>query len=306
VSDFRCSALSAALQEPIFGTASIVHAWLLIEQPGSWGPDAPLESRLPARLAREVVARAERHHVRVLLLRRPDRARVSERRCFVVHSRRPSPWIEQRVLDDPEELLAIDYAALDRGRRFGFGAEWHAPLFLVCTNGRHDPCCAQLGRTVVRELAPARPETVWESSHLGGERFAGNMICFPHGLYFGRLDPPAAAMIIADYEREIIALDHYRGRAGDAFVVQAAEFFLRRDEDLRGVDDVAPMARTRLSDGLVGVEFTVKDGRRFEVHVAVCPAAAPRPLTCAGSPQRPPTFTLVDLFRRDTTGPAVH
>jgi hypothetical protein len=305
VAEFRCSALSAALDEPVLGTASLVRSWLLVEQPGSWGRDALLESRLPLTVARELVARAERHHVRVLLIRRPDRTRITAaRRCFAIHSARPEPWIEERPFHDPDELLDVDFAALARGGRFGFGADRSEPLYLVCTNGRHDPCCAQFGRPVIRALASDR---VWESSHLGGERFAGNLVCFPDGLYFGRVDAATAAQVAGAYERGVVDLAHYRGRAGDAFVVQAAEFFLRRHEDLTGVDDVAPVRRTRLDSGLAAVEFAARDGRRFEVHVAVQRAPDPRPLTCtASSAQRPPTFTLVDLFPLDASGSAVH
>ena len=32
------------------------------------------------------------------------------------------------------------------------GSTCHEPLFLVCTNGRHDQCCANLGRPLVRAL----------------------------------------------------------------------------------------------------------------------------------------------------------
>lgn len=306
MAEFRCSALSAALHEPVLGTASIVRSWLLVEQPGSWGPEALFESRFPLTVARELLARAERNHVRVLLIRRPDRTRITGRHAFALHSGRPAPWIEQRVGDDavhdPADLLDVDFEALGRGRRFGFGADRREPLFLVCTNGRHDPCCAQFGRPAVRALDSPH---VWESSHLGGERFAGNLVCFPHGLYFGRVDAANATPIAAAYERGVIDLDHYRGRAGDPFVVQAAEFFLRREEGLVGVDDVTPISRAPLGDGLVAVGLTVglttADRRRFEVHVAVHPAADPRPLTCtAGGAQRPPTFTLVDLFPRAT------
>lgn len=292
----------------MLGTASIVHSWLLVEQPGSWGHDALFESRLPVTVARHLVAEGERHHVRVLLVRRPDRVRSTIRHVFAISSRRrPGPWIEERLFMDPDELLGVDFEALGAGERpASFGAPYRQPLHLVCTNGRHDPCCAQLGRPVVRALASSR---VWESSHLGGERFAANLVCFPHGLYFGRVDPADAAGLVAAYEAGRIELDHYRGRAGDPFVVQAAEVFLRRELGLTGVDDVIPIRRYRLDDGLIGVRFTTADARRHEVHVAVCPADDARPLTCtaatAARPERPNTFTLVDLFPLANPGPSV-
>ncbi len=332
MADPPCSVVSATLDEPVFGTASIVHAWLLVEQPGSWGRDALFESRLPVSVARALVRQADRHHVRLLLIRRPDRTRVTGgRHCFAVSSRRPAPppsepatapphlapataprhlapatapWIEQRRFDDPTELLDVDFAALGAGERsFGPGAGHNEPLYLVCTNGRHDPCCAQFGRPVLRALASPR---VWESSHLGGERFAGNLVCLPHGVYYGRVDPSTAPAIADQYAQGRVDLDHYRGRAGDAFVVQAAEFYLRRAEGLLGVDDVTPLRRTSLGNGLVAVELATADGRRFEAHVALRPGDPARPLTCtATTARRPPAFALVDLFPLPPPGPAV-
>jgi len=306
LTEFRCSALSASHDEPVLGTASIVHSWLLVEQPGSWGHDALFESRLPVTVARHLVAQGEQHRVRVLLIRRPDRVRRAIRHAFAISSRRrPGPWIEQRLFMDADELLGVDIAALGEGRRpAAFGAPYRHPLHLVCTNGRHDPCCAQLGRPVVRALASNR---VWESSHLGGERFAGNLVCFPHALYFGRVDAARAPAITAGYEAGAIDLDHYRGRAGDPFVVQAAETFLRRAEGWTGVDDVAPVRRYRLDDGLVAVRFATAAGGRYEVHVAISPAADARLLTCAAArAERPPTYTLVDVFPLAGGGTAVH
>ena len=70
-------------------------------------------------------------------------------------------------------------------------------LILVCTNGRHDQCCANLGRPLVRALRDSPwADRVWECSHIGGDRFAANVVVLPDSLYFGRVEPdvsPGAA-----------------------------------------------------------------------------------------------------------------
>ena len=46
-----CASLSRALGEPLLGTASRVRGWVLLEQPGPWGREAVLQSRLDRDLA---------------------------------------------------------------------------------------------------------------------------------------------------------------------------------------------------------------------------------------------------------------
>ena len=40
---------------------------------------------------------------------------------------------------------------------------------------------------VRRAARPDRSEWVWQCTHVGGDRFAGNLVCFPEGLFFGRV-----------------------------------------------------------------------------------------------------------------------
>jgi hypothetical protein len=84
------------------------------------------------------------------------------------------------------------------------------PLYLVCTNGRHDPCCAEYGRPVARPSTELVGERVWECSHVGGDRFAGNLVCLPDGVFYGHLDPATALRAVAAHEGAVL-LEHWRG-----------------------------------------------------------------------------------------------
>ena len=277
-------------------TASMVRSWLLVEHPGAWGPKALSESGLPVHVGDGLAGHSKAHGFRVLLVRPPVRPSDSSRHCFVAHSGRHWRWIEERVVRDLDELLDVDFSPLPEGRPVGFGTPRRAPLYLVCTNGRHDPCCANLGRPVARVLHPRAPGSVWESSHFGGDRFAGNLVVLPHGLYFGRLSPEDAERVVDAYERGVVDLENYRGRAGEPFAAQAAEFFLRREEDLVGVDDLLVTEFRRHGGGVVLVRFAAPGGRTYEVLVQVRLAADPRPLSCrASGEERPPTYALLDL-----------
>jgi hypothetical protein len=280
----------------MFGTASRVRGWVLLEQAGPWGRDAVLQSRLDRDLAAALDRHADAAGARLLLIRRPGRGDGGKRRCFIAHSGRRDPWAEGRVLDDPAELLDLDLGRVVAGERPGFGEPVALPLYLVCTNGRHDRCCATYGRPLALALAVTVGQRVWESSHVGGDRFAANLVCLPHGHYFGRLEPRDAPRVVGRYEREVIDLDHYRGRCSDPPVVQAAEWYARQRTGLTGRDELVAVGRRRLGDRVWATSFSAPGGVRLRVVVRAARDAEPRLLTdTSPEPLSPLSFTLLDL-----------
>jgi hypothetical protein len=69
---------------------------------------------------------------------------------------------------------------------------------LVCAHGTHDTWCAVRGRPVAAALAARWPEFVWECSHLGGDRFAPNVVVLPDAVYYGNLDADSAVQVVTD------------------------------------------------------------------------------------------------------------
>jgi hypothetical protein len=102
------------------------------------------------------------------------------------------------------------------------------PVFLVCTHARHDQCCAVRGRPVAQALADKYPDQTWESSHLGGDRFAATMVLLPHGLAYGRVPPEDAGLIVDQYLQGNVVETYFRGRTSISHVIQAAQSFARR------------------------------------------------------------------------------
>jgi hypothetical protein len=292
-----CATLSRALEEPLYGTASRVRGWVLLEQPGPWGREAVTESRLDRDLARALDRKAAAAHLRLLLIRRPGReAGGRPRVCFVAHTSRAGRWLERRQLDDPAELLELDMARVVAGERPGFGEEATDPVYLVCTNGRHDRCCATYGRPAALTLAASHGELVWESSHVGGDRFAGNLVCLPGGHYFGRVGPDEAERVVGLHRKDVIDLDHYRGCCIDPPVVQAAEWFARTRAGLPGVGDLDLAGHRRLDGDLHEVRFRRPGGPVVAVRLRAARTAEPRLLTCHSTRPEPPlTFDLLEL-----------
>jgi hypothetical protein len=280
----RCAAESREREEPLHGTASRVRRWLLIEQAGPWGSDALLESRIPGAIAVTVQARASNLGIRPLLIRRPGWPDdVAPRRVYLAHTAPGSGWIEQLELDDPAELLGLDLSAFVSAEPPGVGRPGPESVHLVCTNGRHDPCCADLGRPVARALEEAGVPEVWESSHVGGDRFAANVVCLPSGAYFGRVEPESAAALIADHGRGVLWLDHYRGRSSAPPLLQSAEIFARRHLDERRLDGLRVVRSVADSDDrLTAVFASAGPGDETEVEVVVTRRRDERaPLTCS-------------------------
>jgi len=225
-------------QLPCLASASTTaRAWLLIEHPGPWGAEIG-ETDLPGPIA-EAAALARRHAVRVQLIRRPRRRRATPPVQVYAGWSGAAAWLEGRELADPAELGELDLAAVAAGQRPGFGATLGENLLLVCTHGRHNACCARVGRPLVRALHDRFGDAVWETTHVGGHRYAANLVCLPHGLYYGDLSPADGFAAVSAYLRREVWLDRYRGRAGLPEPAQAAEHFLRLHTGTLGIDALA-------------------------------------------------------------------
>lgn len=210
-----CAALCRAAREPLWDTAPPrAKAWLAVEHPGPW-PAFGWPPDLPAAVV-EVLTAAPAYSVRPQLIRRPDRegrAATGDRVVFVAGGPIGARWLERRVTADLGDVEKLDLAALAGGGPPGFGAPPRGRILLVCTHGKRDACCARYGAPVARELA-ARGLPVWETTHLGGDQFAANMVSLPDGTYHGRLDRASAAEVALGCLRGEVSPGHYRGRAG--------------------------------------------------------------------------------------------
>ena len=182
-------------------------AWLLIEHPGPWAAE-PLETAGLPPVARE----ADESGIRVQLIRRPGE---SEDRVFAAWTGGPWVWSGE---------FAGDLEALARGSDSAIH-EQGEPLYLVCTHGRRDACCGRYGGALARSLGAAG-YPVWETTHVGGHRFAANLVILPHGLYYGPVDVEEATAALEAYRDGLIIPDRFRGRAGLPAGDQMAEHLL--------------------------------------------------------------------------------
>lgn len=291
--DDTCSSCSLALDEDPGGTASRQRSWLLVEQPGAWGRNALLESKLPERVARAIDERRREAGIRVLLIRRGPGLEAPERRRWVfVHATATDPVLGGGWFDDPAELLDLDLAGLTAGE-VPVPDAGPGPLVAVCTHGRHDRCCADNGRPVARRLRQAGVDA-WECAHVGGDRFAANVVTFPHGLFHGRVSPAMALPLVHAYAEGRIHPAGFRGRAPWSPAVQKAEILLRHELDEWGIEALDLVGHDHEGNRHT-VRFVV-GGTLHEVVVQVGVDDHPRLLSCNNSgPGRPRVITPVSI-----------
>jgi hypothetical protein len=228
-----CSDLSLQVAEQLYGTAPQTQAYLLLEYTGNWGERALEESSLPAPVKDHLIGLGKSiPGLKTLLIRAQRSQRLAEGARFFVAALSVHPsHLHAFQLADYHDLLDLDIHAVLMGDPAYDSQRWDAPLFLVCAHGRRDRCCSRRGLPVYDVLSAAlqsSPEPlVWQSSHVGGHRFAANLLCLPHGLMYGRVSAENALAILEADRSGRVYLPNLRGRVSYPAVAQAADHYLR-------------------------------------------------------------------------------
>jgi hypothetical protein len=289
-----CASVSSANAEPLAATASRIDTWVLIEYRGAWARDVLgdclFSLELKAHL-RGQVKQLERG--RLLFVKKPERRAQAGRHVFFGSSKPGQERFFELEVEHQNDLLGFDFAAA-LGGDGGEATPVDGPLFVVCTHGKRDRCCAKFGRPLYDAL---RYETdlrnVWQSTHVGGDRFAGNVVVLPHGLYYGRVEPDDVEAVLEAQAAGRIDLEHYRGRSAHSFPVQAAERAVREHTGLLAVGDLTFLGSKAQGDDAWRVRFRTPDDATHEVDVAAVVADEPAYLTCdAAEPKRPRRYDV--------------
>ena len=295
-----CSLDSLRAEEPLAGTAPFARAWIVVESPGPWGRDALEGSALPDDV-RQHLMRAKAAGVTVLLARHPDRPERrghADRHVWVARSAAGGMLLRHGVVDDLQPLAGWDLDAIAAGSLPAFGAVTREPLLLVCTHSRRDQCCAVNGRALLTALLDGATDSqrarIWESSHIGGHRFAPVTLSLPSGAVHGRLAVEQAADLRLRNDEDRVAIENLRGRSGFLAPCQAAAGAVRRLSGADGVDDLDVLRvidgrAVPVSDGIVEVNSAVtevrhRDGRAWRVLVERVALEQSRAESCGAEP----------------------
>lgn len=301
-----CAEASRTTGENLAGAFKPADTFFLIESRltayGGWGSAIVKRAEASGDLAPILRRLKQMPRSKTLFIRRPTSDGKS---FFVALTNQARPKIYHAKLSDYDELLTLEIYDSGDGRAPRIaGREMDAidELYAVCTNGRHDPCCAARGVPVYQALVErAGAEAVWQTSHIGGHRLAATMIAFPQGIAYGHLDPLDAEAIVTNHRAGYLLAHKFRGRgayAGHALDADAhqaacaAEASLRESERLYAHDDLHLRAVVSLDQDLYLVRFETSGGQLRERHVRTV-MSTPRLTSCGDAPKPMPQHHIL-------------
>jgi len=300
-STMTCAEESRALNETLAGTFKPADTFFLIESNlpdyGGWSGSIVKAASRNGEFAPYLRHLGSAPRAKILFIRRPQ---GDGKNFYIALTNQDEPKIYHAELDDYGDLLALDIASLrdDGAPRIGRREMTEIDeLFTVCTNGRHDPCCAAHGAPVYQELAgQAGAERVWQTTHIGGHRMAATLIAFPQGVVYGHVDPHDVESLLMNHRAGYILTHKYRGRgcyAGHALdeaahlAAGAAEAVIREETRKYGLQDLRLLAVDDLGGGSQRVSFSVGGGGSCSAEVGTR-LSAPRLSSCGDEPKPMP------------------
>ena len=211
-----CAEISAANNEPMIGTAPQVGLWILLEVRETWEAKNLVTNSLPDVANAWLQDSTERGFEAGLL------PRVQ----FIRHRRRKSDPItlmtcrdgllRKQEIQDYAELADIDPLRSDM-------PVCDDKLYLVCTHARRDICCSREGLPTWQKLDSLSGGRAWQTTHLGGHRFAPNVLALPSSRSYGRVLVGEAESFFEEVEAGEVPTRFLRGNSTLAPAAQVCE-----------------------------------------------------------------------------------
>ena len=299
-----CSQESRAGEEQLAGTFKPADTFFLIASKlaeyGGWQGEIAKTVARSGQLAPIMRHLSQVPRAKTLFIRRPG---ADGKDFYVAFTNQPQPRIYHAVLADYDDLLSLDVKRLNGGAPTiqGLPMREVRELFTVCTNGRHDPCCAKHGVPFYQALVEQVGENkVWQTTHIGGHRMAATMIAFPQGIVYGHLDPADAEAVAINQRGGSLLTHKYRGRGaypGHQLAEEAHQAACAAEAHLRDSQRLYALDALHLSEVLPAdgdryiVTFARADGQRHSLEVAT-ELSTPRPTSCGDEPAPMPQHVI--------------
>jgi hypothetical protein len=230
-SNDRCSELTRLAGIDPIGTADCVDGFLLVEWPRPW----PKKTNDVGELADVVAMLADFQQrgrtYRLQLVVGSDTAPGRTSHHVMLYARARRGFSGFALTEHQVGAAAVASACRDlieraQGDPDIATAQDHPLDVLICTHGNRDVCCGSRGAALYRDCIGLQAGSVrmWQTSHLGGHRFAPTALVLPDGQWWAYLDATTLRAIVRrepDVER---LRPFYRGSSAFASkAVQAVE-----------------------------------------------------------------------------------
>src|SRR3989337_3649311 len=281
---FYCSELSMNAKEVMFGTVPRVDVWFLLEYKEAWAEKAFLSSNIPENVKKHLSNGLKSiPNSRLQLIKRHDRA-SDLIKFYLGVSDEIEPRLFEFNLSIYEDLLELDIPKTLDGSSF----LRKDPLILVCAHGTHDTCCGKFGVPVYMDaLKYESGFMTWKCTHLVGHRFAANLLCLPHGIYYGRVREENVIKLINDYQNQLVDLENYRGRSCYNNETQAAEYFLRMQTGIKEISAFRIKKTKKDGDNSVIEFLSPTNGKTHFVHIQTDKSAISNITSCKDKDKSP-------------------
>jgi hypothetical protein len=271
-----CSEASERASEPLHGTATHAVHWIGIELPGAWRHDGVMDEGLDATLRSWIAQQHHRPDTKVVFIKQRGR-----RGRDVVYGNVERGRVHRFSLSHWQDLDAIPWEGLRAGTH-DEGLTTDQPIF-VCTHSTRDHCCGLRGAALTRALAQHAPGQVWQSSHLGGHRFAPTLVTLPTGWMFGRVGLDEAQALVRGCDAgHIYDIERWRGDVRHPAPGQAA-----LAEAMKRTGDLVPSAYKVLHVTPQADRYDVavqRSGERARATVSRAPIGHAAPPSCGAPP----------------------
>lgn len=229
----ECSTNSRLNQEPWLGSASPAQVWIALSHPKPWGANA---------LSSIDIGDQNRKHLTSIFSLYPDsRIQIitqnnsSEIVLFFAVAFEHDQRLYRIPLSNYDSIRDLQWQDIIDNKPAYQKYSSHTPVYLICTNDQHDPCCGKWGQQLFDQNSNTK--NLWQCSHLGGDRFAANVVSLPTGSYYRQIDEQALKAIIEAEKQNTIYIDRFAGRSCYDRITQVAFHYLLRANPQTAIND---------------------------------------------------------------------
>lgn len=254
----------------MFGTASNVVYWLLLEYTQPWTEKVIKNNNLPSNINQYLIELLNYiPNSRILFIKKHNQ-QPNPIHLFIVTCQNQSSYVTSFHINSYNELISLDLInKISKPDRQNYNNR-PEKLFLVCTDGKHDRCCAKYGYTIYNKLNYLVGEQAWQCTHVGGDRFAANLVCFPHAIYYGHVEAPELEEIVHLHKSNAIYLQKFRGRACFNRYAQIGEYFTRKMSGLINICELIFFDQKQIGENTWQIKFMSLDKSKIYSTVFIC------------------------------------